>query len=55
MFLLTRESRGSGYINCLGVFDTLDDAKSFERACLKCHMPGHYIYEIRPIAHNLRA
>lgn len=55
MFLLTRESRGIGHVSYLGVFDTLDGAMAFERACLKCHMPEHYIYEIRPIAHNLRA
>jgi len=53
MFLLSRES--AGFVSHLGVFDTLEGAKAFERACLKCHMNGLYTYSIKPVAYNLRA
>jgi len=53
MFLLMREC--AGFVSHLGVFDTLDGAKAFERACLKCHRVGLYVYSIKPIAYNLRA
>lgn len=53
MYLLTRES--AGFTSYLGVFDTLENAKKFERACLKCHRQGIYIYEIKEVAYNLRA
>jgi len=51
MFLLMREN--AGFTSYLGVFDTLEGAKSYERRCLKCHAQGAYVYEIRRVAYNV--
>lgn len=53
MFLLTRECAGFTYY--LGVFDTEDAARRFERACRACHASGLYTYDVTRVAYNLRA
>jgi hypothetical protein len=52
MFLLERET--AGYVSALGVFDTEEKARAFERACLRCHRAGLYRYTIKPVAFNPR-
>lgn len=49
MYLLTRKIKGFGYVHNLGVFDTEEDARKYQKRCEPLHRSIKYTYEITPI------